>query len=221
MKKVVFLLLASFLVLTACSNEEEEKKSEDKKETATKDDSKAKDDKPEKEEKPIKETKAEDNPNEDFTWAEAQKEGEDIEDPSEDDGVTTWGNEDPNNLDEVPEGELSNNFSLDASVYMENVVSTYEEIALLEDIEDELDAETALENARYQQEIMESNLDDMPTRNEREKAVKEDFVKINELTVSVLDNMEVGFATEDDEKFNKAIEEMDEVTALIENLDIE
>ncbi|WP_325963257.1 hypothetical protein [Staphylococcus equorum] len=214
MKKLLFLLIASFLVLAACGNEES--KSEDKKETATKDDSKDKDDEPEKQE-----TEAENNPNEDFTWAEAQEEGEDIQDPSEDDGVTTWGDEDPNNLDEVPEGELSNNFSLDVSVYMENVTSTYEEIVLFEEAEDDVDAEIALEDARYQQEIMESNLSDMPTRNEREKAVKEDLVKINELTVSALDNLEVGFTTEDEEKINVATGEMNEVISLVENLDVE
>lgn len=59
MKKVVFLLLASFLVLSACGNEES--KSEDKKETKESDKEKNKDDKKDEE----KESKPDDNSNED------------------------------------------------------------------------------------------------------------------------------------------------------------
>ncbi|PHK50751.1 hypothetical protein [Staphylococcus edaphicus] len=58
MKKVLFLLLASFLVMAACGNKEESK-SEDKKETKTSNkDSKKKDDKKSKDEK-VKKTKEE------------------------------------------------------------------------------------------------------------------------------------------------------------------
>lgn len=60
MKKVVFLLLASFLVLAACGNKEESRL-EDKKETKTSEKEKNKDDKKDEE----KESKPDDNSNED------------------------------------------------------------------------------------------------------------------------------------------------------------
>lgn len=219
MEKLLFLLLASFLVLAACGNEEE--KSEDKKETATKDDSKAKDDKPEKEEKPIKETKADDNPNEDFTWAEAQKEGEDIEDPSEDDGVTTWGNEDPNNLDEVPEGELSESFGLDLEVHMLILGDVYDAIVVIGESENEEDMTVAIEDAKYQHDRLQGNLDIMPTRNEREKEVKADLQEVSDLLKSSIDKTEEALPTEDEELMTLAVEDVEEANKIVENLDIE
>lgn len=213
MKKVIFLLLASFLVLTACRNEEE--KSEDKKETATKDE------KTEKEEKPIKETKAENNPNEDFTWAEAQKEGEDIEDPSEDDGVTTWGNEDPNNLDEVPEGELSESFGLDLEVHMLTLGDVYDAIVVIGESENEEDMTVAIEDAKYQHDRLQGNLDIMPTRNEREKEVKADLQEVSDLLKSSIDKTEEALPTEDEELITSAVEDVEEANEIVENLDIE
>ncbi|MDG0819881.1 hypothetical protein M4L90_09870 [Staphylococcus equorum] len=216
MKKLLFLLLASFLVLAACGNEEEEeKKSEDKKETATKDD------KPEKEEKPIKETKAEDNPNENSTWAEAQKEGEDIEDPSEDDGVTTWGNEDPNNLDEVPEGELSENFGLDLEVHMLTLGDVYDAIIVIGESENGEDMTVAIEDAKYQHDRLQGNLDIMPTRNEREKEVKADLQKVSNLLKSSIDKMDEAVSIEDEEVMMSAVEDVEKANKIVENLDIE
>ena len=219
MKKLLFLLLASFLVLAACGNEEE--KSEDKKETATKDDSKAKDDKPEKEEKPKQETKAENNPNEDFTWAEAQEEGKDIQDPSEDDGVTTWGNEDPNNLDEVPEGELSENFGLDLEVHMLTLGDVYDAIIVIGESENEEDMTVAIEDAKYQHDRLQGNLDIMPTRNEREKEVKTDLQEVSDLLKSSIDKMDEAVSVEDEEVMMSAVEDVEKANKIVENLDIE
>ncbi|MDW3983162.1 hypothetical protein QI298_10015 [Staphylococcus saprophyticus] len=61
MKKVLFLLLASFLVLTACGNKEESRLEDNKEETKTSEKEKNKDDKKDEE----KESKPEDNSNED------------------------------------------------------------------------------------------------------------------------------------------------------------
>lgn len=219
MKKLLFLLLASFLVLVACGNEEE--KSEDKKETATKDDSKAKDDISEKEEKPEQETKVENNPNEDFTWAEAQKEGEDIEDPSEDDGITTWGNEDPNNLDEVPEGELSESFGLDIEVHMLTLGDVYDSIGVIGESENEEDMTVAIEDAKYQHDRLQGNLDIMPTRNEREKEVKADLQEVSDLLKSSIDKTEEALPTEDEQLMTSAVEDVEEANEIVENLNIE
>lgn len=60
MKKVLFLLLASFLVLTACGNKEESK-SEDKKETKSSDKTREKEDKKSNGEKESNEDKESDN----------------------------------------------------------------------------------------------------------------------------------------------------------------
>lgn len=214
MKKLLFLLLASFLVLAACGNEEE--KSEYKKETATKNDSKAEDDKPEKQE-----TETENNPNEDFTWAEAQEEGEDIQDPSEDDGVTTWGNEDPNNLDEVPEGELSENFGLDLEVHMLTLGDVYDAIVVIGESENEEDMTVAIEDAKYQHDRLQGNLDIMPTRNEREKEVKSDLQEVSDLLKSSIDKTEEALPTEDEELMTSAVEDVEEANEIVENLDIE
>lgn len=61
MKKVLFLLLASFLVLTACGNKEESRLEDNKEETKTSEKEKNKDDKKDEE----KESKPDDNSNED------------------------------------------------------------------------------------------------------------------------------------------------------------
>lgn len=214
MKKFLFLLLASFLVLAACGNEEESK-TEDKKET------KASNKESEKEEKPKQETEAENNPNEDFTWAEAQEEGEDIQDPSEDDGVTTWGNEDPNNLDEVPEGELSEGFGLDLEVHMLTLGDVYDAIVVIGESENEEDMTVAIEDAKYQHDRLQGNLDIMPTRNEREKEVKADLQEVSDLLKSSIDKTEEALPTEDEELMTSAVEDVEEANEIVENLDIE
>ncbi|MEJ7393094.1 hypothetical protein [Staphylococcus saprophyticus] len=61
MKKILFLLLASFLVLTACGNKEESRLEDNKEETKTSEKEKNKDDKKDEE----KESKPDDNSNED------------------------------------------------------------------------------------------------------------------------------------------------------------
>lgn len=61
MKKILFLLLASFLVLAACGNKEESRLEDNKEETKTSEKEKNKDDKKDEE----KESKRDDNPNED------------------------------------------------------------------------------------------------------------------------------------------------------------
>lgn len=76
MKKVLFLLLASFLVLTACGQEE---KSEDKEETKTSEKEKNKDDKKDEE----KESKPDDNSNEDVATQDDNTEQQTKEDTSQ------------------------------------------------------------------------------------------------------------------------------------------
>ncbi|UUY79512.1 hypothetical protein NUT40_05505 [Staphylococcus saprophyticus] len=61
MKKVLFLLLASFIVLAACGNKEESRLEDNKEETKTSEKEKNKDDKKDEE----KESKRDDNSNED------------------------------------------------------------------------------------------------------------------------------------------------------------
>ena len=77
MKKVLFLLLASFLVLSACGNEES--KLEDKKETKTSEKEKNKDDKKDKE----KESKSEDKSNEQVATQDDNTEQQTKEDTSQ------------------------------------------------------------------------------------------------------------------------------------------
>ena len=77
MKKVVFLLLASFLGLSACGNEES--KLEDKKETKTSEKEKNKDDKKDEE----KESKPDDNSNEDVATQDDNTEQQTKEDTSQ------------------------------------------------------------------------------------------------------------------------------------------
>ena len=76
MKKVLFLLLASFLVLAACGQEE---KSEDKEETKTSEKEKNKDDKKDEE----KESKPDDNSNEDVATQDDNTEQQTKEDTSQ------------------------------------------------------------------------------------------------------------------------------------------
>lgn len=200
-------ILSVTLLLGACGNDEE--KSEDKKETATKD------------ENTIKETKAESNPNEDFTWIEAQKEGEDIQDPSENDGLVTWGNEDPNNLDEVPEGELSESFGLDLEIHMLTLGDVYDAMIVVGESESEEDLTVAIEDAKYEHDRLQGNLDIMPARNEREKEVKADLQEVSDLLKSSIDKTEEALTTEDEELITLAVEDVEEANEIVENLDIE
>lgn len=200
-------ILSATLLLGACGNDEE--KSEDKKETTTKD------------ENTIKETKAESNPNEDFTWIEAQKEGEDIQDPSENDGLATWGNEDPNNLDEVPEGELSESFGLDLEIHMLTLGDVYDAMIVVGESESEEDLTVAIEDAKYEHDRLQGNLDIMPARNEREKEVKADLQEVSDLLKSSIDKTEEALTTEDEELITLAVEDVEEANEIVENLDIE
>ena len=191
-------ILSATLLLGACGNEEE--KSEDKKETAT---------------------KAESDPNEDFTWVEAQKEGEDIQDPSENDGLVTWGNEDPNNLDEVPEGELSESFGLDLEIHMLTLGDVYDAMIVVGESESEEDLTVAIEDAKYEHDRLQGNLDIMPARNEREKEVKADLQEVSNLLKSSIDKTEEALTTEDEELITLAVEDVEEANKIVENLDIE
>ncbi|MDW3879893.1 hypothetical protein QI350_06480 [Staphylococcus saprophyticus] len=79
MKKLLFLLLASFLVLAACGNKEESRLEDNKEETKTSDKESNKDDKKDEE----KESKPDDNSNEDVATQDDNTEQQTKEDTSQ------------------------------------------------------------------------------------------------------------------------------------------
>ncbi|MDW3963774.1 hypothetical protein QI308_13190 [Staphylococcus saprophyticus] len=79
MKKVLFLLLASFLVLAGCGNKEESRLEDNKEETKTSEKEKNKDDKKDEE----KESKPDDNSNEDVATQDDNTEQQTKEDTSQ------------------------------------------------------------------------------------------------------------------------------------------
>ena len=79
MKKLLFLVLASFLVLAACGNKEESRLEDNKEETKTSEKEKNKDDKKDEE----KESKPDDNSNEDVATQDKNTEEHTEEEPSQ------------------------------------------------------------------------------------------------------------------------------------------
>lgn len=79
----------------------------------------------------------------------------------------------------------------------------------------------AIEDAKYQHDRLQGNLDIMPTRNEREKEVKADLQEVSDLLKSSIDKTEEALPTEDEELMTLAVEDVEEANEIVENLDIE
>lgn len=200
MKKGLLItsLMSATLVLGACGNEEEPTK------------------------EPKQEQKGGDvHANKEMSEFADKEYAKEQEQQSAADELNDWANEDPDNLDKVPEGELSNNFRLDVEIYLENMTSYYEELTNFESVENMDEVSVIIEDARYQHEIAKSNSDDMPTRNAREEAVHSDLVEITNLTGSALDKIEEGAATDNESMMMMGVEDIEKANELIANLDVE